>query len=282
VINLPAIAEENDPLGRMPGEALCPERYDLEALERKRREYGTYKFEALYQQRPLPAAGALFQETWFDVVDSAPANASRVRYWDKAATEGGGSYSCGVLMARSPEGVFFVEDVVRGQWSSGKRELIMLQTAKRDRERYGQVDIVVEKEGGSGGKDSVEWTTKNLAGFPVRFEPVRGSKESRAQPFSAQCEFGNVKLVHGRWNRDYLDELTLFPFGTHDDQVDASTGAFREKVSNFPDYVEKQVNKGKKKDKKSVLRLFDEAMARDLNEWDEGSDYDDDRRRFGW
>lgn len=64
VINLPALADENDPLGREPGAALCPERFSISDLERIRMVLGTYSFEALYQQRPRPADGGLMKREW--------------------------------------------------------------------------------------------------------------------------------------------------------------------------------------------------------------------------
>jgi predicted phage terminase large subunit-like protein len=67
---------------------------------------------------------------------------------------------------------------------------------------------------------------RNLAGFSARKERVTGAKEVRAGPYAAQCEAGNVKLVNGPWVDAYLHELTMFPNGKHDDQVDASSGAF--------------------------------------------------------
>ena len=73
-------------------------------------------------------------------------------------------------------------------------------------------------------------TVKDLAGHNVRAERVTGSKWDRAQPFAAQCEAGNVKLLRGKWNRAYLDELSMFPHAAHDDQVDASSGAFNKVV----------------------------------------------------
>jgi predicted phage terminase large subunit-like protein len=48
----------------------------------------------------------------------------------------------------------------------------------------------------------------------------------RADPLAAQWQAGNVKLVRGAWNKAYLDEMEAFPAGSHDDQVDASSGAF--------------------------------------------------------
>lgn len=168
----------------------------------------------------------MFKRQWFPIVDAVPREAQRVRYWDKAATAGGGDFSAGVLMARS-EGVFFVEDVKRGQWSSGERNRIMLQTAQMDRERYaGEVVTWIEQEGGSGGKESAEASIRLLAGFAVNVEHPTGSKEVRAMPYAAQCEAGNVKIVRGAWNEQYLDELCGFPFGVNDDMVDGSSGAF--------------------------------------------------------
>jgi predicted phage terminase large subunit-like protein len=171
----------------------------------------------------------MFKRDWFtQIVEAAPANARRVRYWDKAATAGGGCYTCGVLMARVSNGLYYVEDVVRGQWSSRQRDVVMLQTAVADRARYpeAQPHICFEREGGSSGKDSVWATATQLEGFPVHADLPTGSKEVRAEPFAAQCEAGNVCLVRGAWNAAYIEELSLFPMSSYADQVDASSGAF--------------------------------------------------------
>ncbi|MFN2564499.1 MAG: terminase large subunit domain-containing protein [Gemmatimonadaceae bacterium] len=61
VIRLPALAEDDDPLGRPEGAALCPDRYDEEALAKIRRRLGERRFACLYQQRPAPASGHVFK-----------------------------------------------------------------------------------------------------------------------------------------------------------------------------------------------------------------------------
>ena len=125
-------------------------------------------------------------------------------------------------------GRVYVVDVVRGQWSAHERERVMRNTAEQD----GQgVPIWVEQEPGSGGKDSAEATVRNLAGFNVRVEKVTGDKLTRALPYAAQCEAGNVSLMRGAWNAVYLDELCAFPNGANDDQVDASSGGFNRLVN---------------------------------------------------
>lgn len=229
VLTLPAIAEEPiaDYDQRQPGEALWPTRFDTNELAKTRVSLGSYDWNSLYQQRPTPPEGGMFKRAWFEMVDEAPFYNVRVRYWDKAGTEGGGAYSCGVLMTFEEKTFrFYIEDVVRGQWSALERETIIKQTAIADNARYRNVEIWQEQEPGSGGKESAEATVRNLVGYIIRTERVTGDKVTRAQPYAAQCEANNVKLVKGEWNTAYLNELASFPFGTYKDQVDASSGAF--------------------------------------------------------
>jgi predicted phage terminase large subunit-like protein len=88
------------------------------------------------------------------------------------------------------------------------------------------VQIFVEQEPGSGGKESAEATIRNLAGFTVKADRVTGDKVTRAEPFAAQAGGRNVKLVKADWNRGYLDRLMSFPHGAYKDDADASSGAF--------------------------------------------------------
>lgn len=234
VLSLPAIAEEDEP-HRMAGDALWPDAYPLDRLERIKQalvaEEGERSWLALYQQRPRPIEGAMFKRPWFRLVDAAPVEAERVRYWDKAGTDGGGAYTAGVLLARTAEGIYYVEDVIRGQWSAGERERVIKQTAELDAERYGDVvTIWIEQEPGSGGKESAENTIRNLDGYNIHAERVTGDKVTRAEPLQAQAEAGNVRLVKGAWNTAFLDEITAFPLGKYKDQVDAASGAYN-KVS---------------------------------------------------
>jgi predicted phage terminase large subunit-like protein len=229
VLTMPAIAEE--PVAeydqRQPGDALWPGRFDVDTLAKTRVSLGSYDWNSLYQQRPAPPEGGMFKRSWFEIVDSSPYYAPRVRYWDKAGTEGAGAYTCGALWSYDAKsGLFFVEDVVRGQWSALERETIIKQTAMADDAKYRQVDVWQEQEPGSGGKESAEATVRNLVGHTIRTERVTGDKMTRARPFAAQAEAKNVKLVKGAWNSAYLEELASFPFGRYKDQVDASSGAF--------------------------------------------------------
>lgn len=193
--------------------------------------------------------GLVFRREWFEIVREVPADADRVRYWDKASTPGDGCYSAGVLMARDKgTGIFYVEDVVRGQWSADERNRIIRQTAEIDARKYNNlVQIHFEQEPGSGGKESAMITIRELAGHPVYRDIVSGSRQKlvggeripgpakvvRAQPMAAQAEAGNVKILSSAWMEDYLAELCAFPEYKYSDQVDASSGAFNKICKHF-------------------------------------------------
>jgi predicted phage terminase large subunit-like protein len=178
---------------------------------------------------PRQPEGNRFKRSWFELVDpgAVPHKARRVRYWDRASLAGEGDFTAGVLMARGDDRTVFIEDVVRGQWSVGERDGIMRQTADRDGRRYGRtVHTWVEQEPGSGGKESALSAIKLLAGYIIKADKVTGSKVVRAEPFAAAAEGGTVKLVRGSWNAAFLDEVTAFPNGQNDDQLDAAAGGF--------------------------------------------------------
>lgn len=213
------------------GELLWPERFDAGWITDLKVALGSYGAAGQLQQQPAPAGGGLFKREWFEIVGAAPREAQRVRYWDKAgSTATRADYSAGVLLARDGDGVFYVENVVRGQWSALSREDIIKQTAMNDDANYGQITLWMEQEPGSGGLESAQASVRNLAGHVVKIERVTGDKVTRAMPFVAQCEARNVKMVKGDWIGTYLDELMSFPYGRHDDQVDAAAGAFNKLV----------------------------------------------------
>jgi predicted phage terminase large subunit-like protein len=134
-----------------------------------------------------------------------------------------GDYTVGLKIAKSADNLFYIEDVVRGRWTPHERDKIVLQVAELDGRA---VQICLEQEPGSAGKSVCENYIRMLAGYVVHAERPTGDKVVRAMPFAAQCEAGNVKLVRGAWNRDFIDELSVFPYGKHDDQVDAAGGGF--------------------------------------------------------
>lgn len=228
VLRLPAVAGRTpahplDP--RAEHEALWPGRFPAAHLADTSRLLGSYQFSALFQQQPVPAGGAIFKREWFPIVDAAPAQATRARGWDAAGTEGGGDYTAGVKMARDAAGLCYIEHVVRGQWSSGKVDAIVKQTAQADSP---SCRIREEQEPGSSGKAVIASRTLALAGYDYQGRPATGEKSTRWRPFAIQAEAGNVRMVRGDWNQAFLDELVTVPAAAHDDQADAAAIAFSE------------------------------------------------------
>jgi len=227
VLKYPAIAVTNEPL-RFKGEPLHPKVKSLEFLNERKMTLTTASWEALYQQNPIIVGGGLFPIENFKIEPVAPVPVNikqSVRYWDKAGTHDGGAYTCGVLMHQLKDGQLVISDVRRGQWSALERETRIKQTAQLDRADGYNVEVWVEQEPGSGGLESAERTILNLRGFNIKKDRVTGSKEGRCEPYAAQVQASNVRLVEAPWNRDFIDEHEVYP-GRYKDQIDAAGGAF--------------------------------------------------------
>jgi len=177
-------------------------------LERKA-TVGSRVFEALYQGRPTPLEGGLFKRSWFQIADHPfPPEARRVRYWDKAATAGGGDWTTGVLIAEA-EGRYCIEDVIHVQY--GPKDVRETIRATAEADGY-DVMIVMEQEGGSSGVEVIDLYSRDvLRGYPFKGDHPTGPKEIRANGFAAALECGNVTMVRAGWNRDYIEELCEFP-----------------------------------------------------------------------
>lgn len=222
VVSLPALAEENDRLGRQPDEPLWPARYSNADFDRIKKAIGSYAFSALYQQRPSPREGGMFRAEWLPIVDPKPREGVSCRAWDNAGTFGGGDYSAGVRITRDGQ-KFVVQHVWRDRVSPGQ-----LRTAKRTQAEIDGVQTIIKipQDPGAAGVDQAESDKQNLAGFWVEVSRPTGSKEVRAMPLAAACEAGLVEVERGDWNRAFIDELCSFPTGQHDDQVDAAADSY--------------------------------------------------------
>lgn len=221
---------------RHEGDLLDPVRFPRETVEKLKRDMGSYAYAGQYQQRPAPREGGMFKRGWFDVVDVAPATAQKVRRWDFAATDpkekkrkgGDPDWTVGLLLSEY-RGIYYVEAVAREQESPAGVERLLRAVATQDGKA---IKVVIPQDPGAAGKSNAAHLIKMLVGWNVRAVLESGSKEVRANPVSAQAEAGNIKLVRGPWNEAFLEEVSMFPNGSHDDQVDGLTGAFAELVTS--------------------------------------------------
>jgi len=233
---------------RKKGQPLWPERLSDKKLSKLRKGLTAYAWSGQYQQRPTPREGGIFKERDFEIIESINmADVQRTcRYWDKAGTDGAGDYTVGCLVHKMKDGSYVIADVVRGQWSYAKREAKMLAVSLQDFEKYGgnnkaRYTIAFEQEPGSGGKDSATITKNNLlwlngqpnteysplSGCRILIEKVTGSKEVRAEPFAVKVENGLIKVLKRNWTKEFIEEMTVFPNGSNDDQVDTASGGVR-------------------------------------------------------
>ena len=183
-----------------------------------------------------PSAGVFFQRSYFEVLPVLPRDLTFVRYWDRAATKktetNDPDYTVGVKLGRSANGVFYVAEIVRLQQSPMYVQNAIKNTASQD--GWG-VRIGIEQDPGQAGVAESEYVVRLLQGYAAKAYKVTKDKINRASPVSAQAEAGNIKILKAPWNEDFFRELENFPEGTHDDIVDALSGAFNMFIENAYD-----------------------------------------------
>ena len=155
----------------------------------------------------------------------------RVRAWDLAAVQGNGNFTVGVRMALivrpNGEGLFLVEDIVRGQWSPEEVDAQMIKAAADDGL---DVAICFPQDPGAAGKRDAERLCRLLVPYTNSLicEPITGPKITRAAGFASAVNNELVYMANGPWGRPFKRELAAFTgLNTDiDDQVDAGSDAY--------------------------------------------------------
>jgi len=178
-----------------------------------------------------PAAGKVFNKSWFEVVDAVPAGGRVVRFWDLAATEkeikSNDPDSTASCKATYLNGITYIIDATNEQIDPARTDEAMKNTALQD---GGRVAVRWEQEGGASGKRDSYHITTMLQGFDARGVPVHKDKIARAKPLAAQAYAGNVKLLRGLWNERWLNSMHAQDGSgkIHDDDMDAASGCYTE------------------------------------------------------
>jgi len=219
VLNLPALAEENDPLGRAEGEALWPERYPVEVLQRMRMQIGSAAFAAVYQGRPAALEGTIFRREWWKTYRELPALESVVISCDSAFKAGASNdYSVLEVWGVSKTG-FFLLDLVRRRLEFPE----LRQVAEQLAEKWAPRAFLIEDR--ASGQSLIQALRRDTR-LPVLPIKVSADKESRAHAVTPLLEAGRVYLPDvAPWLIDFIEELSSFPAAPHDDMVDACTQA---------------------------------------------------------
>lgn len=243
VVNIPAYADhdpdagQTDPLGRAPGQWLVSARNRTTAeWEAIRLQVGSRVFAALYQGRPSPDTGDVWQRSWWRRYSTplwsqhpTVPGAYRVHEcdellmsWDMAFKDTKSSdFVVGQVWARRGADVFLL-DQVRKRMSF--TDTVTAFTAMVARWPECTARLVEDKANGT----AVINTLKSKIPGIVSISPTE-SKYSRASAVAPMIEAGNVFLPAADIAMFDVDELVeeaaAFPNGAHDDQVDATSQA---------------------------------------------------------
>ena len=206
------------------GTALWEDKHDIKTL-RQMEQAAPYIFSGQYMQSPAPAEGGIFKPDQIKVIDALPAGEIKwCRGYDLASTVDG-DWTAGGKLGRLPDGRFIIGDMLRLRAGPDERDSAMINTAALDSRA---VKISIPQDPGQAGKTQVLYLTRELAGYNVKSSPESGDKITRAEPFAAQINVGNVMMLRGEWNLPLINEMRMFPNGANDDQVDALSRAFSE------------------------------------------------------
>jgi predicted phage terminase large subunit-like protein len=222
VINLPALAEESDPLGRKPGEALWPERWPEEVLEQISKGDNRV-WNAQYQQHPYATEGNFFDASWLQDVPALPKSKNVVRAWDLASSKAKRGrkkkdMSVGGLVAEV-DGQYFVKIDQRGNWTPKQVKDRVRNTAEHDGRT---IPIYMWQDPGQAGKDQADTYRRIvLKGYAVNFQAVgQTDKITYAEPVSTAAEGGNLFFAKTPHRKAAKEVFKRFPDGDTDDDVD--------------------------------------------------------------
>jgi predicted phage terminase large subunit-like protein len=230
VVCFPAIAEADEVheietiwgprcLRRRQGEALHPEREPLDTLERIRRTIGEYNFAGQYQQSPAPLGGGLVKVEWFKRYreNELPERFDRiVQSWDTAnkASELSDFSVCTTWGLKGKN--LYLLSVFRR-----RLEYPDLKRAVRDQQNLFEANRVLIEDKASGTQLIQELIADGCHAV-TRYQPDC-DKIMRMHAQTAIIENGFVYIPESAsWLAEYLPEMTVFPKGKHDDQVDST------------------------------------------------------------
>lgn len=224
-VNLPAVAEENDLLGREPGATLWPEYgFNKEWAASKEKEVGPLEWASLYQQHPRPAAGTLFKRGYFKYYKALPP----LREFEQIIQ----SWDCTFKDLETSD------YVAGGVWGKKGADFYLLYRVKQKMGIVATMDAIksvsaawpqaygIYIEDKANGSAVIEMLKNQISG--INAVNPNGGKLVRAQAVLPLIAAGNVWLPDPAIDpsiEEYISEMTAFPYGKHDDEVDQTTQA---------------------------------------------------------
>lgn len=220
VINIPLEAEENDILGRKPGDALFPEiGKDNNWLKDFKKIYttseGSRTWYAMMQGRPTAQEGNLFKREWFKYYEKFPNCPLYVMSVDATFKDTSKSdfVAIGVWGKRNEE--YYLIDLLNKRM--GFVDTLAAVQNMKNKHKYVSAIYIEDKANGSA---IIDVLRRKISGV-VPFNPGRDSKESRASSVSPLLEAGQVYIPKFEgFVGEFIEQCCQFPNGTNDDMVD--------------------------------------------------------------
>ena len=219
VLSLPAVAKEDDALGRKPGDPLWPEYFQAEMFAQAR--LNPREWSALYQQEPTPDTGDYFRREWVRWYDKAPVRETLRTYGasDYAVTADGGDYTVHGVIGVDPDDNIYLLDWWREQTSSEEWVESALDLMGRWR------PLIWAEEAGQiikGVGPFIDRRQRERRVYSYRRQYTSAAdKPTRAQSIRARMAMGKVYFPSSaEWAAELISEMLRFPAGKNDDQVD--------------------------------------------------------------
>ncbi len=233
VVRLPALAEDSDPLGREPGEALWPDRYPVDVLTKIRAEQGGFWWAAQYQGTPEPMSGNMFPRDFYREFTNTSDNydlggkivpvaeCSRFAIADTALSDKRtADFTVIGVFAVTPDKDLLWLERWRGRYSGPQQVTLMRQVFDEWNPAYLGIEAATP---------GLHLIQELQHGLPVKELKPQGSKVARATTAATFMERGKVWFPKGKpWLDELYAELAMFPYGKHDDQVDVLSYAARQ------------------------------------------------------
>lgn len=228
VISLPAISDQ--------GKALWPEHYPVESLLRIKEQLGSRDWSALYMQEPVPDEGSVFEMDWFRRYRTLPTYPDlRCHSWDTGTKDEEIHDPSSLTCWHTHSNKIYLTDRFNKRMVFPDLQRAVISLAERDSPNY----ILIEDKGSGQQLIQVLQRDTRLPIIPIL--PVK-SKVIRAQGVSGLVEAGRVFLPEkASWLIDFESQVSSFPLGPHDDDVDSMTQALQflsEKVAVTSDEEE--------------------------------------------
>ena len=223
VLSLPALAGPADELGRREGEALWPERYSLEVLERirgvlrSRSGSGVQDWESLYQQSPVVVGGNLVKRAWWRRYRELPGTPSlKVQSWDTAFKKGQeNDFSVCLTLGIFEPNIYGLDRYKeRVEYPELRRAVV------EEAERHNPHGVLIEDR--ASGQSLIQDLRANTRVPVVAVRIGDQDKIARLNQATPLIEGGRVWLPEGaEWAEDLINVLAAFPNGAFDDDADA-------------------------------------------------------------